>query len=215
MLLLRLDVSSTIVGSCPRTSTIGASALETAGCGRWNCCLKIKPGHYHPSSFPLLFSSRMTVTSRGIFDNVFLGLAQKVTLIFSLGFQNSCLLLSVCSPHPCPKDMIAACELLESITSPLTDIKRKKKSQWILAYFSNWCERDERDSWLLWHLQDNCVSCVAWMKGCAIAAKLGIDVILLFNNVHWCMSPKSIFSCHPSFLFCSPTTYFVHLHDAT
>lgn len=166
MLLLRLDVSSTIVGSCPRTSTIGASALETAGCGRWNCCLKIKTGHYHPSSFLLLFFSRMTVTSRGIFDNVFLALAQKVALIFALGFQNGCLLLSVCSPYPCPKDMIADCELLESIISPLTAIKRKNQnqSQWILAYFFNWCEWDERDGWLLWPLQDNCVSCVAWMS---------------------------------------------------
>lgn len=127
MLLLRLDVSSTIVGSCPRTSTIGASALETAGCGRWNCCLKIKTGHYHPSSFLLLFFSRMTVASRGIFDNVFLALAQKVALIIAFGFQNGCLLLSVCSLYPCPKDMIADCELLESIISPLTAIKRKTK----------------------------------------------------------------------------------------
>lgn len=127
ILLLWMDVSGTIVGSCPRTNTIGASALQTAGCGWWNCCLKIKSGHYHPFSFPLLFLSRMTVTSKGVFNNVSLAHGPEVSLIFSLCFQNCCLFLSVCSPYPCPKDMIAGCKLLESRISPLTAIKSKKK----------------------------------------------------------------------------------------
>lgn len=33
MPLLQMDFSGTIAGSCPRTSTIGASALQTADCG--------------------------------------------------------------------------------------------------------------------------------------------------------------------------------------
>lgn len=213
MPLLRVGVSGTILGSCPRTGTISASALQTAGCGQWNCCLKIKSGHYHP--FPL-FLCRITVISEGIFNNLSLACAPKVSLMFSRCFQNSCLFLSVCSPHPRPKDLIPGCELLESRISPLTAIKSKKdQSWWTLAYFSNWGEWDERDSWLLWPLQDNCVSCVAWIKGCAIAAKMRIDTILLFNNVRWCVSSKYINSCHPSFLLCSPPTYFIHLHDAT
>lgn len=65
ILLLQKDFLGTIAGSCPRTSTIGASALQTADCGWWNCCLKIKSGHEHPFSFPLFFLSR--VTSRASF----------------------------------------------------------------------------------------------------------------------------------------------------
>lgn len=82
ILLLQMDVSGTIVGSCPRTSTIGSSALETDGCGWWNCCLKIKSGRFHSFSFPLLFLSRMTVTFRGTFDNVSLAHAPKVAYFF-------------------------------------------------------------------------------------------------------------------------------------
>lgn len=83
ILLLQVDVPGRTVGSCPRTSIIGVSILETAVCGWWGYCLKTKSGHYHPFSFSL-FLSRMTVTFRGIFNNISLAHALKVSLFFSL-----------------------------------------------------------------------------------------------------------------------------------
>lgn len=49
--------------------------------GRWDCCPTATSVCHHPAPFPLVFPSRMTVTSRGTSGNVSLAHAPKAPLI--------------------------------------------------------------------------------------------------------------------------------------